>query len=320
MRRLLALCLLLIPSPALAWSEAGHKIIASIAFRRLTPREQQAFVDLLKQHPRYVEDFEQKIPEDLEPESLNEWLFQQAAIWPDMARGFKGEAAKYNHPIWHYVDEPLFLTDADETALKGHIAENLSATPPDNPEKKMNVIQTMRLARSMLASREVPASEKAVMFCWLMHTVGDIHQPLHSTAMFSRKLFPKGDKGGNSVKTQQHGNLHSLWDSFLGGKIKFRTARNRAIELYNEPAMQPRGMAAAKDLNEEHWVAQSHKLAAEYAYTTEVVGALRQFEPTGEPEPIRLSEEYLKTGGGVARKQANAAGYRLAVVLREITE
>ena len=37
---------------------------------------------------------------------------------------------------------------------------------------------------------------KAMAYCWLFHLVGDIHQPLHCTALFSAEHFPKGDRGG----------------------------------------------------------------------------------------------------------------------------
>ena len=40
--------------------------------------------------------------------------------------------------------------------------------------------------------------EKAIYLTWLMHLVGDIHQPLHCTAVF-REQFPNGDKGGNDA-------------------------------------------------------------------------------------------------------------------------
>ena len=40
--------------------------------------------------------------------------------------------------------------------------------------------------------------EKAIYLTWLMHLVGDIHQPLHCAAVFSEQ-FPNGDKGGNDA-------------------------------------------------------------------------------------------------------------------------
>ena len=70
---------------------------------------------------------------------------------------------------------------------------------------------------------------RGLLLAWLFHDVGDIHQPLHSSALFSTRLFPDGDRGGNSVKTREAGNLHSLWDGFAGRNTEFRTAHNKAI-------------------------------------------------------------------------------------------
>jgi hypothetical protein len=62
-------------------------------------------------------------------------------------------------------------------------------------------------------------------------------QPLHSSALFTPKLFPDGDRGGNLIKTAQRGNLHSLWDGFLGGEAKMREAHQDALNLLADPEM-----------------------------------------------------------------------------------
>ena len=52
----------------------------------------------------------------------------------------------------------------------------------------------------------------------LIHYVGDIHQPLHTSSRFT-KLYPNGDEGGNAYSIQEKDedidNLHALWDSVL---------------------------------------------------------------------------------------------------------
>jgi hypothetical protein len=59
-------------------------------------------------------------------------------------------------------------------------------------------------------------AEKALFSRYLIHVVGDIHQPLHSVSLYNQ-TFPSGDRGGNSLKiTLMNGtsqNLHSFWDS-----------------------------------------------------------------------------------------------------------
>ena len=63
--------------------------------------------------------------------------------------------------------------------------------------------------------------EKAVYLCRLFHEVGDIHQPLHCTAVFSEQ-FPLGDQGGNLARiriTSSPVNLHSFWEWSSGEKL-----------------------------------------------------------------------------------------------------
>ena len=170
----------------------------------------------MKNHPRYAEDFDYYMPAAVKTgdEAMrNEWLLQQAAIWPDMARGLPEELkARYNHPTWHYIDIPSFLSDDDRAAIEPHLTINMSLDAPAKSGPDMNAVQTIRLARSLLKSGSIGSEEAAVWLCWLLHAVGDLHQPLHATAMFSTPLFPEGDKGGNSILTQQGFSLHALWD------------------------------------------------------------------------------------------------------------
>jgi hypothetical protein len=165
----------------------------------------------------------------------NKWVFQQAATWPDMARSFQGDAKKFHHPTWHYIDLPTFLTPDDKAMMEGTLKENISISLPASEADTVNAIQTIKLARKLVANKFTPNDEKVVLLCWIFHDVGDIHQPLHSTALYSKNLFPTRDRGGNSIKTDQRQNLHAVWDQFLGVLAPFRTARNRAIALVNDP-------------------------------------------------------------------------------------
>jgi hypothetical protein len=303
------LAVLTASQPVLAWSAAGHKIIASIAFRQLTPEEQDKVIAILRNHPRFEEDFSEN--------DDSEWLFQQAAIWPDIARGFSGEDREtYHRPNWHYINRPVFLSDIDAEALEPTLEVNLDLTAPAAPQDDMNIIQTIRSSRNVLSASEASAEEKAVMLAWLFHCVGDIHQPMHSAAFFSQGSFPNGDRGGNSVKTTQRQNLHSLWDRFPGGNIAFRTAKNRAIELHT--GMAEIGNAAATSLDEEAWLNESHDLASSIAYGPEVMTYLRVNDGEDDPEPLTLSEEYLSAGGTASEKRLVEAGYRLGAILKQL--
>src|SRR5262245_30003537 len=93
-------------SPTWAWSLSGHKIIASIAFRQLSPEQQAKAVAMLKRHPRFAQDFAEQMPEDVrnsEEVAQNEWIFQQAAVWSDLIRSGPTEKTAFSRPEWHYV-------------------------------------------------------------------------------------------------------------------------------------------------------------------------------------------------------------------------
>ncbi len=322
MRRaaLVATVFVVLSSQALAWSDAGHKIIASIAFSRLTPQDRQKVIEILREHPRFQADFVDAMPEDVEDADRREWLFQQAAIWPDLARNFKGDDhVRYNHSTWHYINVPTFLNAGDEEALTGTLKVNVSLDPPARLQENMNAIQTIRIARSMLTDPAVAKADKAVMLAWLFHVVGDIHQPLHSTALFSQKLFPEGDRGGNLIKTKQRGNLHALWDTFPGGKATLKEAHQDALKLLADPDMARVGDREAAVLDEKVWLDESWKMARDFAYGP-LVPILQDLEKDGEVLPITLQEDYLLKGGALSKLRLVMAGYRLAAVLKEVAD
>ena len=311
-------------SPAWGWSLSGHKIIASIAFRQLTPAEQGRAVEVLKRHPRFMEDFADQMPEEIrggEEPARNEWVFQHASIWPDTIRSGPPEKTAFSRPEWHYINQPIFLNDAARGALEGKLPINVEKNPPADATldtMRMNVVQSLKFARERLASKETSPQDRAVLLAWVFHLVGDIHQPLHSSALVSQRLFAEGDRGGNSIKLKQNYNLHALWDGFPGEAMEFRVARNRGIEYAEDPKWQGVGKSAAESLQESVWLSESEKVARTIAYDSEVLAAVSKMEAAGAVEEIELSERYLKTGGPIAEQRMVQAGYRLGAVLKTI--
>jgi hypothetical protein len=313
-------------SPALAWNAAGHRIIASIAFRQLTESEQAEVVAMLKKHPRFVADFADEMPEEVRngsEKAQNEWLFQQAAVWPDMVRGGPPEKRAFNRSEWHYINLPLFLSDAAKAELEGKLTANVATDVPGDATTdtaRMNAVQAIRFARRECANQAASPESRAVLLAWLFHTVGDIHQPLHGTAMYSPWLFPEGDRGGNSVRVLQAGNLHSLWDQFPGRDEDYRGPRNKAIGYVSDAAFAEIGKSAAAILNEQSWAVESQSLAKIAVYDAEVMAALRRMEAAGGVDAINLSEAYLKEGGRISERRLVEAGHRLGAVLKEIVK
>jgi len=310
---------------ALAWADAGHKIIASIAFRQLTPAEREKIVAILKAHPRFAEDYAANLPAELtEAADQQEWHFQQAAVWPDYIRGYPEDLKPiYHHGFWHWITaRPRYLTPADRAALDKTIEINSSLDPPEKAEESMNIMQALRHARRTLNDPKLSARDRALAVPWLFHLAGDIHQPLHSTSLYSRRLLPTGDRGGNSILTQQRSNLHAVWDQLPGDKLEFREAKNRALTLLNDVGQRTLGETAGQELNESIWLDESFQLATALVYDATVIGHVRVYEDDPKAtqlEPLTLPESYFQSGGHAAKTRLVQAGYRLGAVLKEIT-
>jgi len=190
--------------------------------------------------------------------------------------------------------------------------------PPDDAiidAARMNVVQAIRFATKEVAVQQVSPEVRALLLAWIFHNVGDIHQPLHSTALFSTQLSPEGDRGGNSVRTRQAGNLHALWDNFPGRSDSYRDASNKALMFVADADHSTLGKEAAALLDARAWAHESLALAKSAAYDDEVLGALRRMESaSGGVEQIELSEAYLRSGGHLAETRLIQARYRLGAV------
>ena len=200
----------------------GHKTVAEIAWRQLDPATRQTIVDTIRRHPRFDKDFAGKMDDKAltgDKAVEDHWIFQQAATWPDMIRKQK----EFDRPNWHYIDLPFFLDPSDRQAFARRLPVNIATDFPTKvPPDKYNVLQALAYCEVMVKSNAGPET-KAVAYCWLLHLVGDLHQPLHCTALFSADHFPKGDKGGNEIPLRRGKNLHSLWDGLLGSQYYMPT-------------------------------------------------------------------------------------------------
>lgn len=110
---------------------------------------------------------------------------------------------------------------------------NDSGDPKDNKSVAWNVLQATNYCLSVIKS-DAPPSQKALAYSWLLHLIGDLHQPMHSVALFCER-YPYGDRGGNSVKLAKGDSLHSLWDNLLGHSHKPNDVKREYVELKEQP-------------------------------------------------------------------------------------
>ena len=193
----LLLCLLLLSSNAFSWGPGGHMIVAKIAYARLNPRAKAEVSRLIKL------DIE---PAAITAKSLD---FVNASHWPDDLRP---DEAFSSTLALHFADFPL---SADGTDL-----------PNDLPDAE-NVITALQKYVKILKT-SADDNQKAEALRFIIHFVGDIHQPLHCATQVTAKL-PEGDRGGNLFKIKVTGadgkpqsvKLHSYWD---GGGYDFPKA------------------------------------------------------------------------------------------------
>jgi hypothetical protein len=309
------------------WSAGGHKVIASIAYDRLDADIRGRVVKTLRAHEDFEARFAMRMPEALRKGDVadqDRWIFMQASVWPDLIRS----NPKYDHPTWHYINVPLFLSPLDKTALQDTIKPNLNMDTPDEMESdkmgKLNCVQAFKHCVAQLSNPKVPAEAKAIYYCWILHIGGDIHQPCHSTSLISRGRFngSEGDRGGNGIKIKQGSNLHSYWDGLLGGDQPLTALRGRAKEALDSAENIRAAEKAIEKLSIEDWVKESHALAKEQVYCKAILDEVtaREADSMKPLQKVDLPAEYRQEAGKLALRRVAEAGYRLAETIKKVAK
>lgn len=261
----LFLCLILGPVYTYAWNIRGHEIIAAIAYQHLTPQTKDAVNKILQG-------------------DQNGNKFDYDAGWADeiKAQGI----TQYNN--WHFIDTPY-------TKILG---EKMPPIP------KENVVWAIHQHEKILSNTNSTTEEKKQALKFLIHFVGDAHQPLHCITQVSPAL-PYGDQGGNlyPIKTKKYSNLHALWDDAFGFNSQRKSIKHLASKL-EEKFPESFFGTQLNDTNPQNWANESYQLAIADAYDT--------------PKNKKTSRTYMMKGRKVAEEQMALAGYRLAKVLNEV--
>jgi hypothetical protein len=311
--------------PVQAWNSAGHRIIADIAYDQLDDVTRAKAVALIKASPRFKADFVDLMPADIASQSKaiqDRWYFQQSAVWADVIRGNK----QYDIPKWHYINQPLFLTDLDEKALMGKSGIVQSTVLPDDIDpntdpQDLNAVQAIQMCLKRIQLPDTPPQKRATYFLWVMHIATDLHQPLHSTSLYSRGRFsePGGDRGGNSIHTQS-GNLHALWDGLLGSNsASLNEIRGRSQRIVADARLKLIGEESANQVNPAVWVDEGHAICKQFVYCQLILAGVRSKEstPNVELSAVELPTEYMTDAGKIAQERAAQGGYRLSTLLKQ---
>jgi len=279
-RRLLLPLLLLLalaPAPAFAWWEYGHETVARIAYLNVSPRT-RAEIDRLLRQARL-----------LDTPTCPARTIEQASVWPDCIKTL-GDRFSYAS-TWHYqnvnVCQPFDQASAcrDGNCVSAQIERNLR----------------------LLADRRLPVRERLFALAFVVHLMGDLHQPLHAG--------DRADLGGNRV-TASYGliagrtNLHIVWDGYLAER-GISTPAADAAGILSE--LSAAGRARLREGTTADWLRESWEASRQYAYGS-VLGD--PCGPTPAQRPV-ITEAMTRQLIPIVRRQVARGGIRLARLLDE---
>ncbi|WP_428329705.1 S1/P1 nuclease [Mucilaginibacter sp.] len=239
-----------------SWGFKGHQTVAIIAEDHLTPKANEEIINLLGG---------QKISE--------------IASWADEVRN---QAAYKQTSSMHYINAPLGLNYEQFAALVKSQGDN-------------NVYGAIMKYAALLTSTGASKDEKAEALKFVVHFVGDIHQPFH--------VSRAEDKGGNTIQVQFEGkdtNLHSLWDSKLIDREGLTT--EQMAKLYD--SANPEQIKRWQIQSPMQWAWESYQLSTQLYIAVEKNNI--------------LDDAYYQKQIPIVHQRIALAGIRLAGLLNQI--
>jgi hypothetical protein len=266
------------PAGAFAWGNEGHEIVAALARGYLTPQV-RGKVD-------------QMLAADQDTLTAHDMLSE--SNWADRYRTDHKETGE-----WHYVDIELDHPDLNAACYGFPVSEPVASQGPGHD----CVVNKVSEFTKELASPATPAGERLLALKFLLHFIGDMHQPLHDV--------DNHDKGGNCVLLNLGGprqvNLHSYWDTVL---VQDLGDDSRAVAETLTHRITPENKATWEKGSPEDWALEGFHIAQTAVYT---IGS----KPgcASDPSPISLPSGYDAAAREIAAVQFEKAGVRLAAVL-----
>ena len=265
------LCLLVSVASPSAWGVQGHRLVGMIATSHLSPTA-----------TRNVEWL-------LAPQTLGD-----VASWADEVLDGINQTA-----LWHYVNIPpdAKAYDRDRDCPR---QPNVAAGSRNDAWRDC-VVDRLRYHEERLADAKLDRADRAIALKFLVHFVGDIHQPLHASAI---------ERGGNGILVRMFGsetcgsdparqspcNLHGAWDS---GLIAHRALDDRAFAALLERRVRDEGLLNKPVGTAADWAMESLVLSNAIML----------------PQKGSVDEAYYAKHIGIIEQRLALAGARLAQVL-----
>lgn len=271
--------------PALAWGDDGHRIIALIADHHLKPAVRAQVRAWL----------------DGDTSGLTDTSLPEQATWADKYRDSDRGTTRVRFEQtreWHYVN--VALADGDlRAACHGHPTLPEGTLASAGPARAC-IVDKIGQFIAELRDPVMPAAERRLALQFLLHLMGDVHQPLH--------VADDRDRGGNDKPVARPafdpGNLHQLWDTGLVRRLG-DTPESTARALIRRIGPSQRKAWSAGTPTD--WARESFQVGKSLAY-----GRL----PAPGADGVRqLGRPYLADATGAVSLQLRKAGLRLALVL-----
>lgn len=317
-------------SCAMAWWDEGHMRVAALAWASMTPEARAEASRLIRMNPQYnawVAAVPQ--PYDGSLRDLDRYTFIRAAVWADDIKEMQdykdasaddsakqptagrniGYADKLIHGYWHFKDIP-YTRDG-------------SVPPPPDPVDAATQIKAFMAA--LPKSAHMSDDIRSYDLVWLLHLVGDVHQPLHSTALFTKEFTAKwkaankpdqGDRGGNEITVKPANGeplkLHAYFDAMFGGYSTVYGTIFDTFDRTGKPYLPAADSTEAAITDVDTWINESNKLAIATAYAAPVLDANGNVVQQAE-----LTREFETKARDAAKLQLPLAAARLANLLNE---
>ncbi|HKE85733.1 MAG TPA: S1/P1 nuclease [Vicinamibacterales bacterium] len=288
------IAVLLVPQPGHAWGREGHRIVARIATKNLWQATRDKLRGIL----------------GLTTDAALENTMATVAIWPDrIDRGATGTAK------WHFINVPI----STPFSVAGHCANHDCVI--DRIDEMRSRLQMNQKGFALLAPPDPPRSMTSQELAFLVHFVGDIHQPLHAAW--------NGDRGGGCVPlakpiVHDDGNanttdLHIAWDI---DTVLAAMNRHAGSEQATAAALFKRFKSGATvtQATPVDWARESNEIAKTAIYRRLMIPT---YTATSSDcavgiKPVLITPSYLESNVAIVEQRLMEAGIRLSNVLNEI--
>ena len=220
------------------------------------------------------------------------------ATWADAIKS--DSELKRRTSQWHFVDIELQSPNLDQACFN-HPPISTGAVAFDGPANDC-IVDKVNQFTAELGNSATDPEERIIALKFLLHLVGDLHQPLHAS--------DDHDRGGNEKQVVavgvRPGNLHHYWDTEFVvalGPDQRRVAADLIESISDDQEKQwAKGTAA-------DWAQETFVIARDHAY-----GELPSPDSRGK---FHLTDDYVQMGAEVVPVQLSKAGVRLAFVLNK---